>query len=158
MKKIISIILIAFSFQSSAQDSTYQIAYNAEPITISIPDYVVNGTKVKRKASLFTMTYNQYAKTLSLIWTVKCYADSLGKYGEYIGAMIPDYSRESVADNLTAVNPQTGQILEADSTGKYAINWMGQYDWFHMVSEAQPLHVANLIRQYGSMMQSWNKK
>jgi len=159
MKSLFFILLLAFSMSLTAQtDSTHRIEYAANPITIIIPDYVSGETIIKRKAELFTMTYNQNAKTLSLAWTVKCYADSAGKYGAYIGSMIPDYSRESVADNGTAVDPTTGAILQKDSTGNYEMDYMGQYDWFHMVSELHPLHVANLIRNYGAMMQNWDKK
>lgn len=147
-------MLITCSMFATAQT---QIKYDAKPITILIPDFISGETVIKRKAELFTMTYNQSAKTLSLTWTVKCYADSAGGYGKYIGAMIPDYSRESIADNQTAVNPATGEILTADSTGAYCMDWMGQYDWFHMISESHPLHVANLIRNYGGLMQNWDK-
>lgn len=155
MKSLFIFLLIAFSLCTTAQT---RIEYDATPITILIPDFVVGETVIKRKAELFTMTYNQNAKTLSLTWTVKCYADSSGLYGAYIGAMIPDYSRESIADNQTAVDPTTGAILTSDSTGNYNMDWMGQYDWFHMVSELHPLHVANLIRNYGAMMINWDKK
>ncbi|MFZ4056994.1 MAG: hypothetical protein ACOYKE_02595 [Ferruginibacter sp.] len=135
-----------------------RIEYTPVKISIDIPDVVINETTIKRKAELFTMTYNQSSKYLSLNWKVTHYADSLGQYGQSLDKLIPSWTKESIADNATAVNPQTGQILVPDSLGNYSINYLGQYDFFNMLAENSPIQVHNLIRQYGLSVESWDKK
>jgi hypothetical protein len=155
MKKALTLALVIMSLTTQAQDSTYQLSVPPVRISIDIPDVVINGTKLKRKATLFTMTYNQSAKYLALSWTVSYYADSAGSYGQSLAEIAPSYSRESIADNNTFVNPATGEILTADSAGHYSMNYMGQYDWFNMLAENQTIQVHNLIRQYGYMITDW---
>lgn len=173
------------------------IPYTTVDIIIDIPDLVVNDTIIKRKAKLFTMTYNQDAKYLALTWVISSFSDMNGEYGGYLGSVIPDYSHNSIADNTVAVNPATGeiifpvtttittpvtttvtnQIITQDENGNdvvsyitqdvtenvtttttdYAMDYMGQYDWFNMLAEAQPIQVHGMIRQYGAMVANWNK-
>lgn len=111
-------------------------------IEIEIPDLNVNGITLKRKASLFTMTYNQAAKYLALSWIVS-YPEMEGVKG------FSPYSKESIADNTTMVDVQTGDILTPDEDGNFPGNYIGQYDWFNMVAETQNIEVHDLIRQYG---------
>jgi hypothetical protein len=155
MKKVIAVALVIISLSAQAQDSTYQLSVPHVQISIDIPDVLINGTKLKRKATLFTMTYNQSAKYLALSWTVSYWSDSSGFYGKALADIAPSYSRESIADNNTFVNPATGAVLTADSSGHYPMNYMGQYDWFNMLAENQPLQVHDLIRQYGYMITEW---
>lgn len=116
-------------------------------IEISIPPIIIGGTTLNRKAKLFTMTYNQHEKYLTLSWTVSYYSDN----GELIDIKgIDSYSKESIANNTTMVDIQTGAILIPDSTGAYSGNYIGQYDWFNMIAEKQSLNVHNLIRAYGA--------
>jgi len=142
-----------------------RIETNPQAIELNIPDVVIDSTILKRKAKLFTMIYNQNSKSLTLNWTVSFFANDGGNYGEPL-SFIPSYSKESIADNTTAVNPATGQIismvdiLDADGnvTGQdYAIDWMGQYDFFNMLAENQPIQVHDMIRQYGIGVSNWDK-
>lgn len=133
-------------------------------IEIDIPDIVVNGITIKRKAMLFTMNYNQDAKHLVLTWIVS-YPELIGVKG-----FLP-YSKQSIADNTTMVDAATGAIIspelvqdinedgtpKADESGKpimvekiiYDGNYVGQYDWFNYIAETQPVKVHDMIRQYG---------
>lgn len=160
MKKLILLLcLLASLYAVKAQDTTTysRIAYNYVQIVIPIPDIIINQTVIKRTATLFTMTYNQYQQTLALNWTVKCYANVSGAYGMYLGSFIPDYSKENVADNTVFVNPNNGAIMLPDSNGKYSMNYMGQADFFNFLAETQPLKVHALIRQYGLQVLNWDK-
>ena len=125
-------------------------------ITINIADLVVGDTVIKRKATLFTMTYNQFTKTVSLSWTVKSYANDGGDYGDAL-TMIPDYSKESIADNNVAVNPATGEILIADENGDYEMDYLGQYDFFYTMGATVDIKVHDVITQYGNQMTNWDK-
>lgn len=140
-------------------------------IEIDIPDLIIGTVTLKRKAKLFTMTYNQQSKYLALTWTVR-YIDITAKG-------IESYSKESVADNTTMVDVQTGAILmptitqvqdtNIDGTPKVDVNgnpvtvdvttypgdYIGQYDWFNMTAQTKPLKVHDLIRAYG-LQANWN--
>ena len=162
MKNLLLILCLFASVFVQAQDSTVynRVPYDPIAIVINIPDVVVSQTKLKRTATLFTMVYNQYRKTLSLKWTVKYFADSVGNYGAYLGGIkgtISDYNKEIIADNTTFVNPTNGAFLIADSTGKYSMNYMGQYDFFNAYAENYPIKVHDLIRQYGNQITNWDK-
>ena len=138
-------------------------------ILIEIPDVVINDTILKRKARLFTMTYNQNELTLTLTWVIGFYANLGGAYGSSISELVNDYSHQSIADNNTKVNPATGEIIfpittqTVDSNGHttevitYATDHMGQYDWFNHLAETQPIQVHDMIRQYGTMISNWDK-
>lgn len=142
-------------------------------IEIDIPDLVVNEQlSLKRKAKLFTMTYNQSAKYLTLSWIVS-YPDLIDVKG------FSPYSKESIADNTTMVDVNTGAILapiitqvqdtnedgtpKVDAEGNpvmidqttYPGDYIGQYDWFNMVAETQAVKVHDMIRQYG-LQANWN--
>lgn len=159
MKRILlSLLFFACIFVVKANDTTYKrIAYTPVVIVIQIPNVLINNTTIRRTATLFTMTYNQTAQTVVLNWTIKFYADSSGSYGAYLGSVIPDYSKEVTASNNSFVNPNTGAFLLPDSNGKYSMSYMGQYDFFNMIAESQPLKVHSLIRQYGYQIVYWDK-
>lgn len=123
-------------------------------IQINIPDLVLGTTVIKRKASLFTMIYNLMHKTVSLSWTVTHFANNNGEYGESLENIISNYSRETVANNNTKVNPETGAILPDDTLEGY----VGEYDFFNGMAEAMPIQVHDLIRSYGSNVTDWSKK
>ena len=131
--------------------------YEIVDILIDIPDKIINDTIIKRKIQLFTMTYNQKSKYLVLNWTIRHYAHNDGEYGEYLGTLIPDKSRESIADNETIVNVQTGEFLFPNEEGDYDENVyrIGQYDFFNLVAETQNINVHNMIRQYATSL-NWN--
>lgn len=137
-----------------------QITLTTVDIILEIPDLVISDTVIKRKAQLFTMTYNQHAKYLTLNWTIQHYANNAGGYGAYVGDSIPDKTKESIADNSVMVDVTTGTILIPDSSGNYdqSINYAGQYDWFNMIAETQPIKVHDMIRQYGAAADWMNVK
>lgn len=111
-------------------------------ITIDIPDLLVNGITLKRKATLFTMVYNQAVQSLTLNWIVS-YPDLTGVKG------FSPYTKESIADNTTMVDVNSGAILTADAEGNYPGDYIGQYDWFNNLAETQVIGVHDMIRQYG---------
>lgn len=144
------------------------LTYSTPQIEIEITDKVIGGTILKRKATLHTMIYNQASKALSLSWVVKYFADDSGDYGAAINVPgIATYSQESIADNRTVVDVATGTILEPedeilDVDGERTGTWpgvddtMGQYDWFYMMAETNPLMVHELISAYG-MNANWDE-
>ena len=139
MKKIILLFSILFSLSATAQQY---------PIVLDIPDVVIQGTTLKRKASLFTMTYNLGRQYVSLNWEVTYYAAKEdGSYGDEI-AFIPKYTKENVADNTVKVD-STGTIVLPDAEGNYPQGVIGQFDFFNNVAENVPVKVNAVIRQYG---------
>lgn len=129
-------------------------------IEIDIPDILVGNLSIKRKATLSLMIYNQEHKYLTLSWTVS-YPDLQGIQG------LMNYQKESIADNTTIVDVNTGTILspiidhngdpilDEDGNQTYEGDYIGQYDWFNMIAENQPVEVHNMIRQYG-MQADWS--
>jgi hypothetical protein len=145
MKKLILLFSILFSLSATAQQY---------PIVLDIPDVVIQGTTLKRKASLFTMTYNLGRQYVSLNWEVTYYAaKDDGTYGDAI-SFIPKYTKESVADNTTKVD-STGTIVYPDSSGNYPPGVIGQFDFFNNIAENVPVLVNTLIRQYGEAVKEW---
>ena len=140
MKKLILLISIFFTMSANAQQY---------PIVLDIPDVVINETILKRKASLFTMTYNISKQYVALAWEVTYYsAKDDGSYGDEI-SFIPKYTKESVADNTVKVD-STGQILQPDPEGNYPPGAIGQFDFFNNMAENVPIKVNAVIRQYGA--------
>ena len=145
MKKAILILSIFFSLSSFAQQY---------PIVLDIPDVVINETILKRKASLFTMTYNISKQYVALAWEVTYYsAKDDGSYGDEI-SFIPKYTKESVADNSTKVD-STGKIVYPDSSGNYPPGSIGQFDYFNNMAENTPILVNYVIKQYGEAIKEW---
>lgn len=139
MKKLITLFSILFTLSANAQQY---------PIVIEIPDVIVDGTILKRKASLFTMTYNLGKQYVALSWEVSYWAvkeDST--YGEEL-TFIPKYTKENVADNTTKVD-STGTIVPPNPDGTYPPGVIGQFDFFNNVAENVPVKVNAVIRQYG---------
>lgn len=143
MKKFITILLLSISSICTAQSN--------EPIKINISDVVINQTKIKRKAELHTMIYNQANKALVLTWKVSYFADSSGFFGQPININgISSYSKESIANNTVMVNPTTGAIVPDSTEGA-----IGQYDFFYSLAENQNINVHDLIRAYGAAVAEW---
>ncbi len=157
MKKLLVLILVVVSLFCKAQTDTSihytVILYITTPITLEIPDLVINNTILKRKAICIRMTFEQSIKQVSVRWGVRYYADTLGSYGKELSNTFDPYEIEAVADNKTFVDPATG-VIEDNPTG----NVMGQYDWFFMIASMHPIVVNEMIRQYGMSVQNWNKK
>ena len=143
MKKLILLFSILFSLSATAQQY---------PIVLDIPDVVINETILKRKASLFTMTYNLGRQYVSLNWEVTYYAAKEdGTYGDAI-SFIPKYTKENVADNTTKVD-STGTIVLPDAEGNYPPGVIGQFVLFNNVAEYVPVKVNAVIRQEGENSQ-----
>ena len=151
MKNLLGIVAFAITSISC-------FAQSNEPIEINLPSKTINGTKLKMKAKLFTMLYNQESKSLTLNWKVSYYADSAGHYGQKLNLPgVSTYSVESVARNTVRVIPATGEIIEPDSLVGYPpdLELMGQYDFFYNLAENNEINVHNLIRAYGSAVKEW---
>jgi hypothetical protein len=137
-------------------------------IQISIPDFISGETVIKRTATLFTLVYNQAAGALVLTWIVKHFAKNEDNTaGEYLGGTIPDWSKESLADNTSMCDVTNGHPIEKINVGTEEepvydydpnINYTGQYDFFNQAAEAGPLQVHDMIREFGSLVESWDKK
>lgn len=148
MKKLFIIILGILAIVFTVAPA---FAQTTNPIKINIPDVVINQTKIKRKAELFTMTYNQAHKYLALNWVVTYYADSSGYYGQPISLNgISSYTKESIADNKTMVNPSTGAIVSDSTPGA-----VGQFNFFYNLAENAEINVHDLIRAYGAAVAEW---
>jgi len=142
MKKLIVLISILFlSVGAMAQQS----------IVINIPDFEINGTVLKRKASAEKLNYSLGSKTVSVLWRVDFFADNSGAYGPVINRPgINSYYKETVADNSVKVNPLTGAFVPSDTPGA-----IGQYDFFFNLAENVEVKVNNLIRAYGAAVTEW---
>jgi hypothetical protein len=88
-----------------------KIEYTPVDIMLDIPDVVIEGTIIKRKAKMLTMIYNQAYETLTVAWQIQHYANNAGEYGEYIKAQVGDKLKETTADNEVIVNAETGEII-----------------------------------------------
>lgn len=137
-------------------------------IEIDIDDLVQDNTIIKRTAALFNMNYNQSAKELVLQWEVRHFSNVAGAKGEYMGGtggLIPDWTKETIADNTTMCDTSNGHPLAAaigapnmDEAGyPVGMNYMGQYDFFYGLAGAQPIIVHPMIIQFGQLVQSWEK-
>ena len=133
-----------------------KISTTASVIVLNIPDIVVGETTVKRTATYSKMEDNRDAKSLSLIWTIKYYAtDSLGNYAAYLGGTFPDKKKVFTATNSIMVNPANGKVLTPDINGNYAMNYVGQYDFFNSVADNVSIKFSDMIRQFGTTA-NWN--
>lgn len=137
-------------------------------IEIPIPGIEIDQTLIKRKAKLFSLIYNKKSKEVSIAWTVQHYAAAADGYGEYL-SFIPDWSKTSVADNTTMCDVTNGFPIEMIEVGKDAegqpimdydpaINYTGQYDFFSVLAESQPVLIHQMIIQFGNNVKSWEKK
>ena len=153
MKKLIVLLCLFASIFATAQT---RIAYTPSTIVLNITDFEKSETILKRTATFSSMTYNQAANTLELIWVVKYYAvDSLGNYAAYMGDTFADKIKVFTATNNVMVNPANGQILTPDINGNYAIDYMGQYDFYNRVGDNLPIKLNDMIRQFGTTA-NWN--
>lgn len=115
------------------------------------------------------MKYNQDKEFVSVQWVVKHYAKNAdGSLGDYL-TVIPDYTKETIADNTTMCDVNTGipieknypttdlegnQVLDYDPN----ITYTGQYDFFAYVAEMKDIKVNKMIRDFGLMVTDWSKK
>ena len=158
------------------------IQLSTNEIVIDIPDVIIAQTVIMRTATLFDMDYNTHNKQVVLRWLVKHYAKNAdGTKGDYL-SFVPDWAKESIADNTTMCDVTTGQPIyqtydtgevEKDESGNPkldeqgneikimdydpAINYSGQYDAFFNMAQAQPVLVNPMIIQFGQLVADWNK-
>lgn len=159
MKKSISFLCFLILSLSSY---TYSQSLKSDkpPLSLNLPDTHINGTKLKLKADLEELCYNQRFKTVILRWVVSYYADSFGRYGRpIILPGITNYTKTTKADNTVMVDSLTGEILEKDSSGNYPEGKtpMGQYDWFYNVGEYMEINVHDMILDFGLKAKEWDK-
>jgi len=140
-------------------------------IQIAIPDLILGNSKLKRKATLYSFTYDQLNQNLSLAWKIEFFetlAD--GSYGVLIEKQgINSYVKNVEANNTIMVEVATGnelypsEVITTDAQGvetktmvyDESIAYTGQYDWFNALAEGQPIEIHNMIRLYGSKT-NWN--
>lgn len=130
-------------------------------IRITIPDFVIDDTVIKREAYCSKMVYDNDAKSVSVYWVVQHFsvlAD--GTKGSYIGNNVPDYIRVNIADNSTMCDVTTGIPVYPDANGDYdpAVDYTGQYDFFNNMGENTPILVNQVIKNFGLLITDWNKK
>lgn len=157
MKKILFILiaLIATTTVYSQLDTSYKPVN----IVLEIPNTVKGETVLKRKAELQSMIYNTNDKTLSLVWSIKYYADTSIGYGQYLGSIIPDKVKITVANDNVMVNTTTGAFVYKDSAGNYPSNIkyiIGQYSFFNRIAQFASINVHGLIKQYG-LQNDWSE-
>lgn len=145
-----------------------QLTTNA--ISIDIPDIQIGDTIVKRTASCFNLNYNADQKFVAVQWLVKHYAkNSDGTKGDYL-SFIPDWTKQSIADNSTMCDVTNGHPIDKTyNTGQKDddgndimdydpnINYTGQYDFFFNMAETQSVQVNALILQFGQLITNWDK-
>ena len=150
-----------------------QLTTNPVEIVLEIPDVTIDATTLKRKAKLFALIYNMHTKQVSISWTVSHYAKNPdGSYGDSLSKIVPDYSKEQIATNDVPVNPITGfpidpellnpLVLTNSETGEQTViqstvSWIGQYDFFNIMGESEPILIHDVIKQFGMGLQNWEK-
>lgn len=113
-------------------------------IVIEIPDLVMGNTTIKRKAFFHSLNYNQEKEFLVVTWIVKHYAKLPdNSYGEYLGQFVPDKIRESLADDTTIVNAQTGEIITDLEQYREIVLVDGETIPEHQVPEMEVVSVVN---------------
>ncbi|HVZ96421.1 MAG TPA: hypothetical protein VG847_06075 [Chitinophagaceae bacterium] len=139
-------------------------------IVINIPDIIIGDTVIKRTATCFNLNYNAANKFVAVQWLVKHYAkNSDGSLGEYL-YFIPDWTKESIADNTTMCDVTNGHPIDKtydtgqkDENGNEimdydpAITYTGQYDYFFNLAETQQVNVNALIIAFGQLITNWDK-
>lgn len=126
-----------------------QYEYTSVRIVLDIPSITIDDTTIERDIELFTMIYNQSTEELTLNWSVRHYSSNNGVKGTYLGDLIPNGIRESIADNTTFVDVENNGAFITEEEKETKL-WMGQYDYFNMLAETQSLEIHNAIRLYGS--------
>jgi len=128
-------------------------------ITLELQDLVIGKTTVKRKATLLSLVYNTKLRQVVLNWEVSHYVNEEdGSYGECLSYLIPNYLKESVANDAVYVNSGSGEILNNfDPTLNPDQEYCTQFEWFYNMGENIPVKVHDVIRYYGMGIENWNK-
>ena len=125
-------------------------------IEIDIPDLVNGDTIIKRKAFFHSLNYNQIKEFVTVTWLVKHYAKNEdGTYGSYLGQFIPDKYKETVADDTTTVNAETGQIIEDLEQYRETITVAGETIPEHQVPD---MEVVTVINENGDLIEEERQK
>ena len=128
-------------------------------ITLELEDLKIGETVIKRKANLISLVYNVKLRQVVLNWEVVHFVkEQDGTYGECISYLIPNYLKESVANDSIFVNPGTGEILnEFDPGIGTNQEYCTQFEWFYNMGENIPTKVHDVIRYYGAGIENWDK-
>ena len=158
MKKILFLLLVITSIGAKAQSVPSNLYRWDTSIVINLSDDTLSTLILKRKAIFQTMTYNTKCnvKSLSIVWQVNYYVDSLGSYGAPVKLQgFAPYDVEFIASNTTYVDASTGAIQYYDSTyssnGGYnpSLTLMTQYEWFTKLASSQSVVVNSMIAEFG---------
>lgn len=142
------------------------LAHEPQFIEVEVSDRVYGDTTLKQKARWVNMTISQDATTGFVSVNVKLrvflFANDNGMYGEAIsGKGLSTYDVLLVADNNTAVNPQTGEVryLRVNETPE---QWaallaekpeplMLQGSFFETLLHAAPVQIEPMLRSFMQM-------
>ena len=145
-----------------------------EEIRITIPNLVQNNTTIAREAYMISMVYDSGVKQVVINWGVQHFSINIdGTKGEYLGNIIPDYVRPTIAHNGTMCDITNGYPIDsripadADLTAVeppapdyswFDGNYTGQYDFFAYLAQVQPIMVNQMVRNFGLMVANWTKR
>ncbi|RZK13523.1 MAG: hypothetical protein EOO56_26905 [Hymenobacter sp.] len=139
------------------------IPFQHQPITVAVADRTSAGTTFKQKAQFLSLHAAQNPATQQVQVTIRVrvdlYADDAGQYGELLlGKGLSSYEVTLVADNNTAVDPQTGavQLMRSNETAEqwqalldgHEAPLMLQGDWFEMLLNTQQVAIGPMLRQF----------
>ena len=139
------------------------LPFEHQPITVPVSDRTTDGTTFKQLARWLSMYPAQHPRTdevtVQVRVQVSLYADNNGAYGELLtGKGLSSYEVTLHADNNSAVDPQTGEVLyiRGNETPE---EWaallaadeaplMLQGDWFEMLLNTRPVEIGPMIKQF----------
>jgi hypothetical protein len=139
------------------------VPFAHQPIIVEVSDRTSAGTIIKQKACFLSLHAAQYPTTGEVVVTilvrVDLYADDAGQYGEQLnGKGLSSYEVTLLADNNSAVDPQTGAVLHirtiqtpaqwADLLEADEAPLMLQGDWFEMLLNTQQVAIGPMLHRF----------
>jgi len=137
--------------------------FEHQPIEVPVTDRSTASTTIKQKARFLTLHASQNPLSGEITVTIRVrvdlYADDNGQYGELLtGKGLTSYEVSLLADNNTAVDPQTGAVRHI-RTAQTTDEWqallaadeaplMLQGDWFEMLLNTQQVAIGPMLRQF----------
>ncbi len=134
-----------------------------ELIRVPLTDRVFNDTVIKQEAVFDTLEHRQDAingvAQVHVVVVVRSYANDNGEFGIALHDKgMPDKRVYLVADNLTVVNAETGEIVLIQAADNYFTweediealegNVMFQGDFFLQLRDNAPIVIGDMIRQH----------
>lgn len=139
------------------------LPYEHQSITVDISDRINANTVIKQRASFLVLHAATQPLTNEITVTIRTrvdlYAEDNGAYGEpLVGKGLSSYEVSLLADNNSAVDPQTGAVRYIRTT-ENADEWaallnadeaplMLQGDWFEYLLNNQPVEIGPMIRRF----------